>query len=62
MKAKLDKAYRWSGKTYLPGEEVEIPDDLAKAIGIEKKEEEKQLEEEQKEETPSLTTKSRTKA
>ncbi|MGL5926360.1 hypothetical protein [Chroococcidiopsis sp.] len=62
MKAKLETAYRWQGKTYLPGEEVEIPEDLAKAIGIEKKEEEKQKEEEEKEETPSPATKSRTKA
>lgn len=62
MKAKLETAYRWQGKTYLPGEEVEIPDDLAKAIGIENEQEQKQEEEEEAEETPSPATRSRTKA
>jgi len=64
MKAKLDTTYRWDGKTYLPGDEVEIPDDLAQAIGIEKEQVEKLEEEEDKsEETPSpATAKGRTKA
>lgn len=63
MKAKIEKAYRWSGKTYLPSqEEQEIPDDLAQAIGILKQEEQKNEEEIQAEETPSPATKSRTKA
>lgn len=62
-KAKLETAYRWGGKTYLPNdEEVEIPDDLAEAIGILKKDEEKQEEEIKSEETPSPATRSRTKA
>lgn len=42
--------------------EVEIPDDLAEAIGILKKEEEKTEEELKDEETPSPATRSRTKA
>ncbi len=63
MKAKLDTTYRWDGKTYLPGSGVEIPDDLAQAIGIEKEQVEKLEEEEEAEETPSpATTKGRTKA
>lgn len=32
-KIKLDKAYFWEGKSYVPGEEVEVPDELAKALG-----------------------------
>lgn len=34
LKAKLDKAYFWHNKTYFPGESVEIPDDLAQALGL----------------------------
>lgn len=32
-KIKLDKAYFWGNKTYLPGESVEVPDELAIALG-----------------------------
>lgn len=63
MKAKLETGYRWEGKTYLPSdEEQEIPDDLAEAIGIAQKDEEKTEEALKEEETPSPTTRSRTKA
>lgn len=32
-KIKLDKAYFWEGKSYAPGESVEVPETLAKALG-----------------------------
>lgn len=37
MKTVLDKAYFWANKTYLPGEEIEIPDELAAALGLTEK-------------------------
>lgn len=32
-KVKLEKAYFWGNKPYLPGDEVEVPDELAQALG-----------------------------
>lgn len=32
-KIKLDTAYFWGNKTYPPGESVEVPDELAVALG-----------------------------
>lgn len=36
MKTVLDKTYFWKNKSYPRGQEIEIPDDLAEAIGLEK--------------------------
>lgn len=36
MKTTLDKTYFWKNKSYPAGQEIEIPSDLAKAIGLEK--------------------------
>lgn len=36
MKANLDQTYRWKNKYYGPGENVEIPQELADAAGIKK--------------------------
>ena len=33
-KIKLDKAYFWETKTYLPGESVEVPEELVQALGM----------------------------
>ena len=37
MKTILDKTYFWKNKSYPAGQEIEIPDDLAEAIGLEKR-------------------------
>lgn len=52
MKTNLDKTYGWNGTIYGPGNDVEIPDEMAQALQL-KPEEEKPVTKQPKKSEPT---------